>query len=369
MKFLVFIIFVIVIGITPVFADSSLTPGSNILENTELHAQSAIIKLDIKFDSDQYQPLLSKTIVKPQLESIFFSFYGDEVILSEPELRVVSDGNHFRISSLSDGIIIYGHKNTDIGNYKINVLIVTDNGFSKFPVSTDSHLEDDKIINTVKEPKEELYIPELIISSSHDFKTYWKDSFDIDVQAYDAKINPSAKGFEGRLDGVKINVIVSLEEEILTTLQGITNNGEWIGEHYIIENITSPGEYIVDILATLDNQIISKSSSMFIIGTVIEGRSNNHMPIAIARDDDDNTKLIGDKVILDGSGSSDPDGDELTFSWEFDTVPTGNESELKNSDTVTPNFTPVIAGDYIIQLTVTDSKGKSSIDTVKIIIS
>jgi hypothetical protein len=64
----------------------------------------------------------------------------------------------------------------------------------------------------------------------------------------------------------------------------------------------------------------------------------------------------GTVVTLDGSGSSDPDGDPLTFTW---TGPFG---------TVTgPKPTVILpAGVHIIQLTVSDGKGGSSTDSVTI---
>jgi hypothetical protein len=59
-------------------------------------------------------------------------------------------------------------------------------------------------------------------------------------------------------------------------------------------------------------------------------------------------------VILDGSQSSDTDGDNLTYSWSFTGKPAGSTASLANSTAVNPDFTPDVAGDYIIQLIVND---------------
>ena len=57
--------------------------------------------------------------------------------------------------------------------------------------------------------EEEKYVPELEVLFSHDFKTYWKETFRIDIQSFDGKINSDPKSssdFSGRLDGVDVTV-------------------------------------------------------------------------------------------------------------------------------------------------------------------
>ena len=120
MKFMIFIILVAFITTPYAFATS--------LENTELNARSGEITLDIKFGEDKIKEGIFRITEVAQLESIYLSFYGDEIILTEPETKVVN--NHFRISSIPEGIIMYGHKNMDIGNYDINLYFTTEQGFT-----------------------------------------------------------------------------------------------------------------------------------------------------------------------------------------------------------------------------------------------
>jgi hypothetical protein len=68
-------------------------------------------------------------------------------------------------------------------------------------------------------------------------------------------------------------------------------------------------------------------------------------------------------VTLDGAGSSDPDGDTLTFSW---IQLSGPSIALSNADTATPTFIPPMRGAYLFQLTVDDGDGGSSTDTVQV---
>ncbi|MBU2591893.1 MAG: PKD domain-containing protein [Patescibacteria group bacterium] len=75
----------------------------------------------------------------------------------------------------------------------------------------------------------------------------------------------------------------------------------------------------------------------------------------------DQTAHVGSIVTLDGSGSSDPDGNiPLTYEWSFVSMPTGSTALFSNSKIVNPTFTTDLPGDYVLQLVVTDSLGAAS---------
>jgi hypothetical protein len=67
------------------------------------------------------------------------------------------------------------------------------------------------------------------------------------------------------------------------------------------------------------------------------------------------TVSTGALTTLDGSVSSDADGDQLTFLWAL-TKPTSSSSTLSSTSAVKPTFTPDVAGTYIVTLTVSDGK-------------
>ena len=339
--------------------------ADNSLQDTSLHAESGVITLDIEFGYDNFRQLLYKTITTPTINNITMTFYGDEIDMSDSYLKVYGDGRLFSIKNIEKGIVMYAKQNLELDNYTINIYFATHKGLQKFIVTSDISLPEEKTIQTQEPEKKQQYIPKLLMTSSHDFSTYWKDTFNIDVQAYDGNINPSATGFEGRLNGVDVTVIITKNDETLTTLKGITEHGEWSGDHYIKENLIQAGEYVVNVITSLDDQSLSKTSSMFVIGTVSSsGGSSNHTPIAIATAD--NTTLTHpDTVSLDGTSSSDSDGDVLTYLWNIQS----GLGSLSNENTSTPTYTTVGTTTAIIQLTVTDPKGKSSTDTVTITVS
>ncbi|GAA6168313.1 PKD domain-containing protein [Sessilibacter corallicola] len=63
---------------------------------------------------------------------------------------------------------------------------------------------------------------------------------------------------------------------------------------------------------------------------------------------------IDQVVTLDGSASTDCNGDELKFNWLAVSRPEGSSAELNNPELVRPFFTPDIPGDYRFMLTVSD---------------
>jgi hypothetical protein len=92
--------------------------------------------------------------------------------------------------------------------------------------------------------------------------------------------------------------------------------------------------------------------------TVVTNRS----PVAAAGDDQ--TVDEGDVVTLDGTGSSDPDGDTLGYSWELLPGYTGPAVALSDATTAHPTFTPTDNGQYTFRLTVDDGNGGTATDDV-----
>ncbi len=76
--------------------------------------------------------------------------------------------------------------------------------------------------------------------------------------------------------------------------------------------------------------------------------------------------LIGAVVTLDGSASSDANGDLLTYNWSFTSKPVGSSATLSSATSVKPTFTADVAGTYVLNLVVNDGKVGSTAATVTI---
>ena len=90
----------------------------------------------------------------------------------------------------------------------------------------------------------------------------------------------------------------------------------------------------------------------------------NVAPVADAGDDQ--SVSMGDAVTLEGSGSTDADGNSLTYAWAFTTKPSGSSATLDNPASINPTFTPDVEGTYVVSLMVNDGTVNSAPDTVTI---
>ena len=91
----------------------------------------------------------------------------------------------------------------------------------------------------------------------------------------------------------------------------------------------------------------------------------NTQPLADAGSDQ--SVLVQDTVQLDGSASSDADGDLLSYTWAWVDQPIGSMAVFSDSHAVQPSFAPDVAGDYIVSLTVNDGEADSA--AVQVVIS
>jgi hypothetical protein len=116
------------------------------------------------------------------------------------------------------------------------------------------------------------------------------------------------------------------------------------------------GDYVVTLVVN-DGKLDSSPASMTV-------RAVNTAPTADAGADSSLT--IGETARLDGSGSSDLNGDRLTYAWSVETRPAGSAAAITDADQPVAHFTPDVPGDYVLSLVVNDGTAASAPDRITI---
>jgi hypothetical protein len=117
---------------------------------------------------------------------------------------------------------------------------------------------------------------------------------------------------------------------------------------FVIDRI---GEYRVSLVVT-DSKNFSSQPDEVLIST------SNSAPTAEAGSPQ--TVHVGIPVSLDGSVSSDPDGDKIDYAWSIVSIPSGSNANLSGDATYNPSITPDVPGNYVIRLVVIDKLGSPS---------
>ncbi len=122
--------------------------------------------------------------------------------------------------------------------------------------------------------------------------------------------------------------------------------------------------FIVDVAGTYTVRLIVNDGTVNSAPDTVTISTDNSAPVSNAGADQ--TALVNDTVQLDGSGSSDVDGDSLSFTWSFVSRPGGSSATLSNTKVLKPTFVVDVAGTYTVRLIVNDGTVTSAPDTVTI---
>lgn len=119
------------------------------------------------------------------------------------------------------------------------------------------------------------------------------------------------------------------------------------------------GTYVVQLIVTDNDGLASEADT-------VEISSVNQAPTAVASADF-TTVVAGETVSFDGSASSDPDIDVMTYAWTLGTAPRASGGpSIDEWKTEYATFIPDVPGDFEVIFTVTDAWGAESVTTITI---
>jgi len=117
------------------------------------------------------------------------------------------------------------------------------------------------------------------------------------------------------------------------------------------------GDYVISLVVKDDFDAVSLPDVMTVSFT-------NVQPVADAGGNQ--AVVVGDTVLLDGSGSYDINADQLTYSWSLVSKPEGSVAEIANPTLVQTSFAADQLGTYVVSLIVNDGLLDSDADNVTI---
>ncbi len=129
--------------------------------------------------------------------------------------------------------------------------------------------------------------------------------------------------------------------------------------------------FVFDIAVVAAGNEKSPKGIKYLLHPVI-GKSGADQPFKLLATDaptavagEDQTVATEDTVQLDGSGSSDPEDDTLTYSWTL-SAPDGSSAVLSDASLVNPTFVADVDAEYVATLVVNDGTSDSDPDSVEI---
>jgi hypothetical protein len=145
-----------------------------------------------------------------------------------------------------------------------------------------------------------------------------------------------------------------------------THPPEWGGP--ILDAYTTRAEFYPNVAGIYEATLAVDDGEFTATDTVrITVEEPNGIPLADAGSDV--YAEVGDRVFLDGSRSSDPEGDAIDYRWRLLDLPLDSTAALSSATVPRPDVVVDVAGVYVVELTVQDAAGNLSYpDEMRIVV-
>lgn len=193
------------------------------------------------------------------------------------------------------------------------------------------------------------------------------DSPVVAVSVTAAAANSAPVANAGANQNVTVNVLATLDGTGSTDADRDLLTYSWTlvskpsGSSASLSSLTSPkptltpdvaGTYVATLVVN-DGKVSSTAAA-----TTLTAAAANSAPVANAGVNQNVT--TGSTVTLSGTGSTDANGDTLTYRWSMASVPSTSSAALSSSTAAAPTFTADVSGTYVVNLIVNDGKVDSS---------
>lgn len=121
-----------------------------------------------------------------------------------------------------------------------------------------------------------------------------------------------------------------------------------------------PGTYVIELVVTDEGGLVGAPDAVIV-------SSDNLAPAADAGADQ--LVIVGTTVLLDGSASTDAEGNPLIFDWTLTAAPPTSAAALAGADTPSATLVPDVAGVYEVTLQVSDFIGPGDPDLVEVTVA
>ena len=139
----------------------------------------------------------------------------------------------------------------------------------------------------------------------------------------------------------------------------------------IFNSRSAKAGFVMDVGGTYKAQLVVNDGTYNSQPSVVTITTGNTPPIAVAScsrcSGSNGTSIVNGIVQLDGSKSTDVNGDALTYQWSLNTTQApGSKATISDPTLVNPTFTADVSGTYVAQLVVSDGQSQSAAATVTI---
>jgi RHS repeat-associated protein len=284
----------------------------------------------------------------------------DTCTITTSNSRPVADAGLSQTAMVGDEIYLDGSKSTDVDG---NLLKQSWSMISRPEGSTATLTNPNTVRPSFSVDQPGSYILQLIVK--HGLKLSYPDFSVISTE------NSPPQAHAGEDQTITVGSVVELNGSHSTDVDGTLLTYRWSilsmpdgSTAALSAPVSVMPSFTADQSGTYVIQLIVNDGTTDSLPDTVAISTENSRPLADAGDDQ--TMNVGDEVSIDGSRSTDPDGNPLTYRWAIITKPKGSLARLSDSTSVAPSFIADKDGTYVLQLTVSDGQIRSLPDTVVI---